>query len=51
MFCPITASVGAVSAKATTISPIFNFPLDTNNADYVEYQAWVDAGNTQEAAD
>ena len=26
-------------------------PLDTNNADYVEYQAWVAAGNTAEAAD
>ena len=26
-------------------------PLDEENADYVEYQAWVAAGNTAEAAD
>ena len=26
-------------------------PLDTNNADYVEYLEWVAAGNTAEAAD
>ena len=26
-------------------------PLDEENADYEEYQAWVAAGNTAEAAD
>ncbi len=26
-------------------------PFDEGNRDYVEYKAWVDAGNTPEAAD
>jgi len=26
-------------------------PIDTENTDYKEYLAWVDAGNTADAAD
>ena len=28
-----------------------NIPFDEGNIDYQEYKAWVDAGNTPEAAD
>tara|TARA_B100001057_G_C22227764_1_gene710787 strand:- start:65 stop:235 length:171 start_codon:yes stop_codon:yes gene_type:complete len=26
-------------------------PIDEGNRDYIEYKAWLDAGNTPEAAD
>ena len=28
-----------------------NIPFDEGNIDYQEYKAWIDAGNTPEAAD
>ena len=32
-------------------TPNLAIPKDPMNGDYVEYLAWVDAGNTPEAAD
>ena len=42
---------GDVIGGAEVIGENYSFPFDSANADYIEYQKWIAAGNTPEAAD
>ena len=48
---------GADSGNVQSTSQILRttdnaiIPFDPDNGDYIEYKAWVDAGNTPSAAD
>ena len=42
---------GDVIGGAEVIGENYSFPFDSANTDYIEYQKWIAAGNTPEAAD
>ena len=46
-----STKLGAIRKQESGSNVIISIPLDSNNTDYQEYLAWVDAGNTPEAAD
>ena len=49
---PSTGSVSTKFISSIEGSVIKHIPLDApDNTDYIEYKAWLDAGNTPEAAD
>jgi hypothetical protein len=42
---------GGAIGGAEVIGENYSFPFDSANADYIEYQKWIAAGNTPELAD
>ena len=48
---PITGSGDNTCIIVMSSLGVLNVPIDTNNTDYQAVMAWVDAGNTIEAAD
>ena len=42
---------GGAIGGAEVIGEKYSFPFDSANTDYIEYQKWIAAGNTPEAAD
>jgi hypothetical protein len=46
-----STELGSIIKQESGSNVIISIPLDSNNTDYQEYLAWVEEGNTPEAAD
>ena len=48
---PMTGQTNSVKLSGLANGHVLIIPFNNDNTDYLEYKAWVDAGNTPEAAD